>query len=130
MQPVHSQTNPHISLVGQNKEVPCASLDYLWTQSRIQCGTLKQEKGRIPLNAWFILMGGGNGGGGGEAGVEGLVLALILVTHLVDGNKQKTDREIVTTDFNSPGRLLLSILILGKFIGLTYLRTIMKMTTI
>ena len=69
-------------------------------------------------------------GGGGEAGVEGLMLALILVTHLVDGNKQKTDQEIVTTDFNSPGRLLLSILILGKFIGLTYLRTIMEMTTI
>ena len=68
--------------------------------------------------------------GGGEAGVEGLMLALILVTHLVDGNKQKTDQEIVTTDFNSPGRLLLSILILGKFIGLTYLRTIMEMTTI
>ena len=70
-------------------------------------------------------MGRENGGGG-----EGLMLALILVTHLVDGNKQKTDQEIVTTDFNSPGRLLLSILILGKFIGLTYLRTIMKMTTI
>ena len=70
-------------------------------------------------------MGGENGGRG-----EGLMLALILVTHLVDGNKQKTDQEIVTTDFNSPGRLLLSILILGKFIGLTYLRTIMKMTTI
>ena len=68
--------------------------------------------------------------GGGEAGVEGLMLALILVTHLVDGNKQKTDQEIVTTDFNSPGRLLLSILILGKFIGLTYLRTIREMTTI
>ena len=70
-------------------------------------------------------MGGENGRGG-----EGLMLALILVTHLVDGNKQKTDQEIVTTDFNSPGPLLLSILILGKFIGLTYLRTIMKMTTI
>ena len=68
--------------------------------------------------------------GGGKAGVEGLMLALILVTHLVDGNKQKTDQEIVTTDFNSPGRLLLSILILGKFIGLTYLRTIREMTTI
>ena len=68
--------------------------------------------------------------GGGKAGVEGLMLALILITHLVDGNKQKTDQEIVTTDFNSPVRLLLSILILGKFIGLTYLRTIREMTTI
>ena len=100
-------------------------MDYLWTQSRIQCATLKQEKGRIPLNASFILMGGENGGGG-----EGLMLALILVTHLVDGNMQKRDQEIVTIDFNSPGPLLLSILTLGKFIGLTYLRTIMKMTTI
>ena len=98
----------------------------MWTgQSRIQCATLKQEKGRILLNASFILMGGENGGGG-----EGLMLALILVTHLVDGNMQKRDQEIVTIDFNSPGPLLLSILTLGKFIGLTYLRTIMKMTTI
>ena len=71
-------------------------------------------------------MGGENGGGGGK----GLMLALILVTHLVDGNMQKRDQEIVTIDFNSPGPLLLSILTLGKFIGLTYLRTIMKMTTI
>ena len=62
--------------------------------------------------------------------MEGLMLALILVTHLVDGNKRKTDQEIVTIDFNSPVPLLLSILILGKFIGLTYLRTIMEMTTI
>ena len=101
-------------------------MDYLWTgQSRIQCATLKQEKGRIPLNASFILMGSENRGGG-----EGLMLALILVTHLVDGNMQKRDQEIVTIDFNSPGPLLLSILTLGKFIGLTYLRTIMKMTTI
>ena len=100
-------------------------MDYLWTQSRIQCGTLKQEKGRIPLNASFILMGRENRGGG-----EGLMLALILVTHLVDGNMQKRDQEIVTIDFNSPGPLLLSILTLGKSIGLTYLRTIMKMTTI
>ena len=100
-------------------------MDYLWTQSRIQCATLKQEKGRIPLNASFILMGGENRGGG-----EGLMLALILVTHLVDGNMQKRDQEIVTIDFNSPGPLLLSILTLGKFISLTYLRTIMKMTTI
>ena len=59
------------------------------------------------------------------------MLALILVTHLVDGNMQKRDQEIVVTiDLNSPGPLLLSILTLGKFIGLTYLRTIMKMTTI
>ena len=58
------------------------------------------------------------------------MLALILVTHLVDGNKRKTDQESVTTNFTSPGRLLLSILIFGKFIGLTYLRTIMEMTTI
>ena len=101
-------------------------MDYLWTgQSRIQCATLKQEKGRIPLNASFISMGRENRGGG-----EGLMLALILVTHLVDGNMQKRDQEIVTIDFNSPGPLLLSILTLGKFIGLTYLRTIMKMTTI
>ena len=100
-------------------------MDYLWTPSRIQCVTLKQEKGRIPLNASFILMGGENGGRG-----EGLMLALILVTHLVDGNMQKRDQEIVTIDFNSPGPLLLSILTLGKFISLTYLRTIMKMTTI
>ena len=101
-------------------------MDYLWTgQSRFQCATLKQEKGRIPLNASFILMGSENRGGG-----EGLMLALILVTHLVDGNMQKRDQEIVTIDFNSPGPLLLSILTLGKFISLTYLRTIMKMTTI
>ena len=72
-------------------------------------------------------MGGENGGGGGG---KGLMLALILVTHLVDGNMQKRDQEIVTIDFNSPGPLLLSILTLGKSIGLTYLRTIMKMTTI
>ena len=70
-------------------------------------------------------MGRENGGGG-----KGLMLALILVTHLVDGNMQKRDQEIVTIDFNSPGPLLLSILTLGKFISLTYLRTIMKMTTI
>ena len=101
-------------------------MDYLWTgQSRIQRATLKQEKGRIPLNASFIFIGGENRGGG-----EGLMLALILVTHLVDGNMQKRDQEIVTIDVNSPGPLLLSILTLGKFIGLTYLRTIMKMTTI
>ena len=40
-------------------------------------------------------MGRENGGGG-----EGLMLALILVTHLVDGNMQKRDQEIVTIDFN------------------------------
>ena len=60
-------------------------MDYLWTRkSRIQCATLKQEKGRIPLNASFIFMGRENTGGG-----EGLMLALILVTHLVviDGNR-------------------------------------------
>ena len=90
----------------------------------------KTIKGQDSLKCLIYFNRWGEWGGGGEAGVEGLMLALILVTHLVDGNKQKTDREIVTTDFNSPGRLLLSILILGKFIGLTYLRTIMKMTTI
>ena len=42
-------------------------------------------------------MGRENRGGG-----EGLMLALILVTHLVDGNMQKRDQEIVTIDFNSP----------------------------
>ena len=46
-------------------------------------------------------MGRENGRGG-----EGLMLALILVTHLVDGNMQKRDQEIVTIDFNSPGPLL------------------------
>ena len=39
----------------------------------------------------------------GEGGGKGLMLALILVTHLVDGNMQKRDQEIVTIDFNSPG---------------------------
>ena len=86
----------------------------------------KTRKGQDSLKCLIYFNGWGEWRGGGG----GLMLALILVTHLVDGNKQKTDQEIVTTDFNSPGPLLLSILILGKFIGLTYLRTIMKMTTI
>ena len=69
---------------------------------------------------------------GGKGGA-GLMLALIFFMLLVDGNEQKSCRGI--RNFNSPGSSLVSYPLTQShkqvsYFDLTYLGTIMKMTTI
>ena len=82
---VYSQTNPHISFVGQNNnhicivlKTNCASLGYLWAQHAFSEELNNKKSAELPKMRHLCLMGGER---------AGLMKALIFVMPSVNENE-------------------------------------------